>query len=148
LEQDGTATFLAKSAEIASARMGGKGGMPGGFLAISANGNTPNTGIAWTLTPLFLDANSQVVEGILRAYDATNFDPIKNSDGTPRLKLLWDSTHINGNKFDHCKFCPPIVTDGKVFAPTYNGRVDVYGLAHAPSPKPTSASRLHRQRNR
>jgi outer membrane protein assembly factor BamB len=44
------------------------------------------------------------------------------------LKLLWDSKQIPGNTFNHCKFCPPVVADGKIFVPTYDGRVDVYGL--------------------
>ena len=67
-----------------------------------------------------------------------------NADGTPRLKLLWDSTHIPGNHFNHCKFCPPVVANGKVFAPTYNGRIDVYGPVHVPpGPIPTNANPAH-----
>jgi hypothetical protein len=88
IDQNGTVTFFAKSAEIASAGMGGKGGMPGGFLAVSSNGSQPNTGIVWALAPISGDANKHVVAGILRAYDATALDPIPNADGTPRLKLL------------------------------------------------------------
>jgi hypothetical protein len=84
------------------------------------------------------------VPGILRAYDATKLDPVPNTDGTPRLKLLWDSTHIPGNHFSHCKFCPPVIANGKVFAPTYDGRVDVYGfISVAPGPIPTNASPMH-----
>ena len=128
LSETGELKFLAKSAEVASAGMGGKGGMPGGFLVVTSDGATSNTGIVWTLTPLSGDANTHVVRGILRAYDATNLDPIPNLDGTPRLKLLWHSDHIPDNAFNHSKFCPPVVADGKVFVPTYDGRVDVYGL--------------------
>ena len=47
IDQHGTVTFFAKSAEVASAGMGGKGGLPGGFLAVSSNGSQPNTGIVW-----------------------------------------------------------------------------------------------------
>ncbi|WGJ15239.1 hypothetical protein QEV83_02755 [Methylocapsa sp. D3K7] len=143
VDPKGTVTFFAKSAEIASAGMGGRGGMPGGFLAVSANGTQPNTAIVWALAPISGDANKHVVAGILRAYDATALDPIQNTDGTPRLKLLWDSTHIPGNHFFFSKFCPPVVTDGKIFVPTYDGRVDVYGLvrpSHA-GPTPTNARR-------
>jgi hypothetical protein len=43
----GQVSFVAKSAEVASAGMGGKGGMPGGFLAVTSNGSSPNTGIVW-----------------------------------------------------------------------------------------------------
>jgi len=140
----GQATFLAKSAEVASAGLGGKGGMPGGFPVISANGSKPNTGIVWATAPISGDANRFVVKGILRAYDATNLDPVKNLDGTPRLKLLWDSTHIPGNTFNHSKFCPPVVADGKVFVATYDGRVDVYGLAAPPAAAltPSNADRI------
>jgi len=124
--------FVAKSAEIASAGMGGKGGMPGGFLAITSNGATPNTGIVWATAPVSRDANKFVVEGILRAYDASNLDVHPNADGTPRLRLLWDSTHIPGNTFDFSKFCPPVAVDGRVLVPTYSGRVDVYSLVAPP----------------
>jgi len=53
----GVATFVGKSAEIASASpAGNRGGMPGGLLAISSNGTTPNTGIIWALAPISGDA--------------------------------------------------------------------------------------------
>jgi outer membrane protein assembly factor BamB len=140
----GQVTFLARGAEVASAAMAGKGGMPGGFPVITANGMTPNTGIVWATAPISDDANRFVVEGILRAYDATALDPVKNVDGTARLKLLWDSKHIPGNTFCLSKFCPPVVADGKVFVPTYDGRVDVYGLAttRRAGPTPTNADRV------
>lgn len=138
----GKVTFFAKSAEVASAGMGGRGGMPGGFPVVTSNGSAPDTGIVWATAPVSGDANRFVVEGILRAYDATKLDPAGNADGTPRLKLLWDSTHIPGNTFKFSKFCPPLVADGKVFVPTYEGRVDVYGLASPPvgGPTPTNAN--------
>src|SRR5215470_7168225 len=62
---DGEGVFVAKSAEIASAGVAGKGGMPGGFLAITSNGANPNTGIVWTLAPISGHANKHVVPGIL-----------------------------------------------------------------------------------
>jgi outer membrane protein assembly factor BamB len=142
----GTTQFVAKSHEVASAGAGGKGGMPGGMLTLSSNGTSAGTGIVWSLTPISGDANRHVVEGILRAYDAETLDPVANTDGTPRLKLLWDSKHIPGNTFNHCKFCPPVVADGKIFVPTYDGRVDVYGLRaiHA-GPRPTNLTRVPRK---
>jgi len=136
VDPSGKVTFLAKGAETASAGLAGKGGMPGGMLALSSNGGQPNTGIIWATAPIAGDANRYVVHGILRAYDATNLDPHNNADGTPRLKLLWDSNHIPGNSFLFSKFCPPMVADGKVFVPTYEGRVDVYTLATPPHTKP------------
>ena len=81
-----------------------------------------------------------MVEGILRAYDASKLDPVPNADGTPRLKLLWDSLHIPNNHFKHCKFCPPVVADGQVFVPTYDGRIDVYGLVQRPHDRPVSTN--------
>jgi len=112
--------------------MGGKGGMPGGFLVVTSNGSTPNTGIVWATAPVSNDANKFVVEGILRAYDATALDVHPNADGTPRLRLLWDSKHIPGNTFNFSKFCPPVAVDGRVLVPTYSGRVDVYTLVAPP----------------
>ena len=144
LGESGQATFLARSAEVASAGAGGRGGMPGGFPVVSANGDVPNTGIVWATAPVSGDANRFVVEGVLRAFDATALDPVKNLDGTARLKLLWDSKHIPGNTFSLSKFCPPVVADGKIFVPTYDGRVDVYGLSTpAPgTPLPANADRV------
>src|SRR5882762_135084 len=49
---------------------GGSLGMPGGFLSISANGNTPGTGIVWASHPYRESALNAVVDGIVRAYDA------------------------------------------------------------------------------
>jgi outer membrane protein assembly factor BamB len=144
VDPTGKLTFFAKSAETASAGAGGIGGMPGGVLALSSNGGQPSTGIIWALAPISGNANKFVVPGILRAYDAENLDPVPNADGTPRLKLLWDSTHIPGNHFNHCKFCPPVIANGKVFAPTYDGRIDVYGPIHVPpGPIPTNANPMH-----
>jgi len=145
IDSNGVTQFVAKSQEIASAGMGGRGGMPGGMLALSANGNVAKTGIVWSLTPIHGDANRHVVEGILRAYDAETLDPVPNADGTPRLKLLWDSKHIPNNTFNHCKFCPPVIADGKIFVPTYDGRVDVYGLRPTRNKKgarPTNFTRV------
>jgi hypothetical protein len=144
IDNTGKVTFIAKSAEVASAGLGGTGGMPGGFPSISANGSTPNTGIIWATAPLDGDANKHVVEGILRAYDATTLDTASNADGTPRLKKLWDSKQIPNNTFNFCKFCPPVIADGRILVPTYDGRVDVYGLVQ-PShtgPLPTNANKL------
>jgi outer membrane protein assembly factor BamB len=140
IDHNGTTTFVAKSAEVASANTAGKGGMPGGFPIVTSNGGVPNTGIVWATAPID-DANRHVVDGILRAYDATALDPVRNADGTPRLKLLWDSTHIPGNTFKFSKFCPPVVADGKVLVTTYEGRVDIYELATGSAgPVPTNAN--------
>jgi PQQ enzyme-like repeat protein len=144
----GKVTFVAKSAETASAGLGGLGGMPGGFVIVSSDGLQANTGVIWATTPVSGDANRHIVEGILRAYDATTLDPINNLDGTPRLKLLWDSKHIPNNSFHFSKFCPPVVADGRVIVATYNGQVDIYIPARPPKggAKPTNAQRIPRHR--
>jgi hypothetical protein len=100
--------------------------MPGGLLCVSGNAQQAHSAIVWALAPITGDANSSVVEGILRAYDATQFD--SNPDGSKTLRLLWDSKRIPGNTFSHNKFGVPVVANGKVYVPTYDGRVDVYGL--------------------
>jgi outer membrane protein assembly factor BamB len=142
IDRSGTVTFVAKSAEVASAAVAGRGGMPGGILTVSSNGKTGDSGIVWATVPISGDANKFVVEGILRAYDAANLNPIVNADATPRLKLLWDSKHIPGNRFSFSKFCPPVVADGRILVPTYDGRVDVYSLVAPPhqGPLPTNAN--------
>jgi hypothetical protein len=48
-------------------------------------------------------------------------------DGSKGLSVIWNSSNWNLN-FTHPKFNVPVVSGGKVFIPTYDGRVDVYGL--------------------
>ena len=62
-----------------------------------------------------------------RAYDAVSLDPNPIDPRTPRLKLLWDSRRA-GVTYNHAKFCAPVVADGRLFVPTYDGRVDMYML--------------------
>ena len=128
---NGVVSFIGKGVEIASAQLAlspqGQGGMPGGLIAVSSNGQVPHTGVVWTLAPIDGDANRHVVEGIARAYDATELDPVPIDPATPKLKKLWDSKEA-GVSFNHSKFCCPMVADGKFYATTYDGRVDVYTL--------------------
>ena len=67
-----------------------------------------------------------VSPGRLLAYDATAFGTYPG--GSKKLQLLWDSQAWNLT-FSFCKFTPPVVANGKLYVPTYDGRVDVYGLA-------------------
>jgi hypothetical protein len=126
-DSSGKVLFKAKGREIASAGVPGLGGMPGGMLALSADRDAKHTGIVWASVPINGDGNHFVVEGILRAYDASEFAADPNSSD-PVIKLLWDSKSIAGNTFNYNKFCPPVVANGKVYMATYDGRVDVYGL--------------------
>ena len=146
MDASGKVKFIAKSAEVASAALAdpsvkGEGGMPGGMLTLSANGDHKNTGVVWATAPISGNANKEVVEGIIRAYDAAMLDSNNNNDGTPRLKLLWDSGRLpndgQNRRFAFSKFCPPFVADGKLFVTTYgslpdkkgnHGRIDVYTL--------------------
>jgi hypothetical protein len=124
-----TVSFIGRGSELASAKLAANptsmGGMTGGMLTLSSNGKLPQTGIVWATAPIDGDANHDVVEGIVRAYDATELDSTPFDSNTPRLKLLWDSDRA-GVKFEFSKFCTPMVADGKLFVPTYDGRVDVY----------------------
>lgn len=122
---NGTIQFLAKGRETASQGALGRGGMPGGMITVSSNGNAPHSGIVWALVPLHGDANTGVVQGVLRAYDATTFD--SDAQGDTFMRLLWHSDQWN-IFFNHNKFNLPVVANGKVYVPTYDGRVDVYGL--------------------
>lgn len=128
VSSNGIVTFLANGLEIASKGCPGLGGMPGAMLAVSANGKTKHTGIVWATAPITGDGNRNVVEGILRAYDASQFIPASPQNPNATIKLLWDSTMIPNNTFTYDKFCPPVVANGKVYVTTYDGRVDVYGL--------------------
>ncbi len=122
----GVATYLACSAEVASAQSREQfGGMPGGMMCLSADGASPSTAVLWACIPYF-DANTAVGPGRLLAYDATQFGAF--GDGSRQLRVLWDSQDWNLG-FSFCKFTPPVVANGKLYVPTYDARVDVYGLA-------------------
>jgi outer membrane protein assembly factor BamB len=83
-----------------------------------------HNGIVWATAPTIGDANREVTVGVVRAYDASNFGPDHlNSDGVPQLQKIWQSP-----EFVYSKFCPPVVVDGRLIVPTYEGRVDVYVL--------------------
>ena len=74
-----------------------------------------------TLTPTWRSS-----PGGLLAYDATEFGTF--GDGSKQLRVLWDSQDWN-IQFSFNKFNRPVVFNGKLIVPTYNDRVDVYGLA-------------------
>jgi hypothetical protein len=89
--------------------------MPGGFLALSADGDKSGTGVVWASMPLAEDANPAVVRGVLRAFDAS--DVSNGSKGQ-----LWSSEDegIPGDSLGmFAKFCPPTVANGKVYVATF-----------------------------
>lgn len=113
------AHYLGCGAEVASANAPvPPGGMPGGQLCLSANGQ--QDGIIWATVPLG-DANRSVTQGYVYAYDATNLT--KYADGSGAIEKIWQSPAYTYNKFN-----PPVVNDGRIYVPTYSGSVDVWGV--------------------
>lgn len=89
-------------------------GYPGGDVAISSNGNTAGSGIAWTIGP----------NAVLYAYNATNLanelyntSQNRSRDGLP----------------SYTKFSVPAIANGKVFVGT-QGTLDIYGQIAPPPP--------------
>lgn len=115
----GKLTFLAQGNELASANVGGTGGMTGSFMAVSSNGGKAGTGILWAMMP-YGNANTQVTTGRLIAYSA---DP---TNGT--LEKLWDSQDWN-IQIVFNKFGSIVVSGGKVRYATYDDQVLTFGLA-------------------
>jgi hypothetical protein len=86
-------------------------GMPGGMLAISANGRTAGSGIVWAVVPLDGDANKQRgVKGIVLALDAQDVS-----------RTAWTSEQFaDRDRLGlFAKFNPPVIANGKVFVATY-----------------------------
>jgi hypothetical protein len=98
-------------------------GMPGAMLSLSAHGKKPGTALLWASLPPFGNANHGSVEGLLAAYDATQFD------AQGRLVLLWHSHQNPGDDPGiFAKFCCPTIADGKVFLATFSNKLQIYGL--------------------
>jgi hypothetical protein len=92
--------------------------MPGGMLALSANGGTAGSGVLWATT------NSlNPLTGILHAFDAGN---VSNELWNSMMSPTRDGYGI------YSKFVPPLVVNGKVYVATFSTRVAVYGLGVAP----------------
>jgi hypothetical protein len=125
LSSTGALSYLAQGNELASIEsLNSPGGMPGGFCSLSSNNNALGSAILWCSIP-YGDANSQITNGRLLAYDPENL--IANADGSKTLKVLWDSRQW-AISYVYNKFQTPIVWQGQVYLPNYNGGVDVYGL--------------------
>jgi hypothetical protein len=88
---------------------GGSFGMPGGFLSISADGSRAGTGIVWALHPYAGNANQRLVDGILRAYDASDL-----------TRELWNTKMVpeRDDLGTYPKFVAPTIAGGRVYAPT------------------------------
>jgi outer membrane protein assembly factor BamB len=124
IDASGVSRYLACSAEVASVQSPvPPGGMPGGMISLSAD--TDTDGIIWASIS-YKDANMMISPGRFIAYDASNFG--KFLDGSASLTPLWDSEQWNW-QFSHNKFNRPVVWNGRVLLPTYDGNVLVLGLA-------------------
>jgi PQQ-like domain len=96
-------------------------GHPGGSLTISANGSTARTGIVWASMPTDVDGIHGLVAGVLRAFDAETMKEIWNSEqkaSRDRAGTLM-------------KFVPPVVARGRVYIPSHDNAVHVYGSLSA-----------------
>ena len=123
---NGHSTYLAGSNEIASAQAPRPpGGMPGWSITLA--GNHGADGIVVAMIP-YTDSNMELSAGRFLVYDAQNF--ATNADGSKRLQVVWDSENWGPeHAFTHPKFNRPMVWGGRIYRPTYDGRIDVYGLA-------------------
>jgi uncharacterized protein (TIGR03437 family) len=87
-------------------------------LTISANGSDPGSGILWETSGDYNDGTP----GALRAYKAADLSIV-----------LWDSStnSARDGMGSVSKFAAPTVADGRVFVPTFDNVVEVYGLLPA-----------------
>jgi hypothetical protein len=99
---------------------GGSPGMPGGMLTVSANGDRSGTGIVWASHPYDANANQRVVQGVLRAYDASDL-----------THELWNSRQqaLRDDVGTFAKYVPPIVNRGRLYVPTFAGLSAKHALA-------------------
>jgi hypothetical protein len=104
-------------------------GHPGGSLTISANGSAAGTGIVWASMPTSRDGISGLVAGVLRAFDATTLTELWSSERNPARDRA--GTLI--------KFVPPVVANGRVYLPTHDNAVAVYGLLPKAPPTGTGS---------
>ena len=92
-------------------------GMPGGMLAVSADGNTAGTGIVWALLPYAGDANRERgVQAQLLAFDARNIKTDIFRSSPPNDPFGANSVGL------FAKFVPPLIANGKVFVTTYGDK--------------------------
>ena len=110
--------YLGTGIDFASPNEPAPGGMPGTFMSIACNGTVKDTAALHCLQPLG-DGNKAIVPGKYIIYGANWI-----ADGV--LVKLWDSSEW-GITYAHNKFGRPTPAFGKVFVPTYDARVLVFG---------------------
>lgn len=89
---------------------------PGGFMTLSANGDTDGTGVLWVTMPFAGNANHKTVRGALHALDASDISK-------PELWNSEDSGDENDRLGMFAKFVPPTVANGRVFVATFEREV-------------------------
>jgi iron transport multicopper oxidase len=102
-----------------------KGPQPVGFGTsspiVTSNGTTPGSAVVWIVQL----QNGGAGEAELQAYNAV---PTSGTDANPGTLTLINQWPLG----DGMKFTPPGVGDNRLFVPTMDDRVKVYGL-HAPT---------------
>jgi hypothetical protein len=108
---------FANGSFVASATVGPVRSAMNGGPSVSAEGADPNSGIVWATT-LNIDDNGAQGMGILHAFRGSDVgQELYSSDTNP-------SRDAPGN---FTKFAAPVVANGKVYVPTQNAGVAVYG---------------------
>ncbi len=101
---------------------------PGGVLAVSSYLGTQGTGIVWAITDQTPDNGFYFGVGFngagtLHAFDAADL-----------THELWNSDQNLGRDGlgEFASFTPPVIANGKVYAPSFSNQLVVYGLLNGP----------------
>ena len=88
-------------------------------LSLSANESLTGTGIVWSSASSAGKATGVPVPAVIRAFDATDL-----------THELWDSAQnpARDGAGNYAKFVPPTIANGKVYAASFSGQLQVYGL--------------------
>jgi hypothetical protein len=112
--------FVARSAEVASPfSPTPPGGMPGGMMALSANGT--RGGVLWAVVPDG-DANRATTTGRVFAFDVQALGG-KLGDGDTQLQRIW----MSDPHHEYVKFGVPVINDGRLWVPASDGTIQVWG---------------------
>ena len=98
-------------------------------MTVSALDGQPNSGILWAAMPFAENANHLVTLGVLRALNASDISQPE----------LWDSENTgdpNDRLGQFAKFCPPTVSNGKVYVATFQEEFIKQDGIHVKAPPP------------
>jgi len=98
---------------------GGPTGHSGAVLSVSSSGSADGTAIVWASYAVSGDAEHDVSQGVLRAFDANDI-----------TRQLWSSLQNSARDGvgNYAKFASPTIANGRVYLPTFSNQVVVYGL--------------------